>query len=185
MKLTKRCFVGVLSVLRAHYSLTRNGDETLPYETPRSHNRASTSRRRAHHLHAVEMDRCAEVRCQWCDVEITSPRRRTWCSDSCGRAWQREHIWRFARSAAKRRAKYRCIRPGCTAARRDCEVNHITPRNGDGYGPDCHHHLHPDELGNGGLEVLCRAHHAEITKAQATARAEARRAAKLASETTL
>lgn len=124
-------------------------------------------------------------RCQWCDTSIDSPRRRTWCSDKCGRAWQREHIWRFARSTAKRRAKYRCIRPGCTAARRDCEVNHITPRNGDGYGPGCHHHLLPDASGNGGLEVLCRAHHAEITKAQATARAEARRAAKLASETTL
>ena len=124
-------------------------------------------------------------RCQWCDTSIDSPRRRTWCSDKCGRAWQREHIWRFARSTAKRRAKYRCIRPGCTAARRDCEVNHITPRNGYGYGPGCHHHLLPDASGNGGLEVLCRAHHAEITKAQATARAEARRAAKLASETTL
>ena len=74
-------------------------------------------------------------RCQWCDTSIDSPRRRTWCSDKCGRAWQREHIWRFARSTAKRRAKYRCTRPGCTAARRDCEVNHITPRNGDGYGP--------------------------------------------------
>ena len=123
--------------------------------------------------------------CQWCDAPIASPRRRTWCSDKCGRAWQREHIWRFARSAAKRRAKYRCTKAGCGAARRDCEVNHITPRNGNGYGPGCHHHLNPDSNGQGGLEVLCRAHHAEITKAQATARAEARRIAKLASETTL
>ena len=57
--------------------------------------------------------------------------------------------------------------------------------NGDGYGPGCHHHLLPDATGSGGLEVLCRAHHAEVTKAQATARAEARRAAKLADETTL
>lgn len=126
-----------------------------------------------------------EGRCQWCDAPIASPRRRTWCSDKCGRAWQREHIWRFARSAAKRRAKYRCTKAGCGAARRDCEVNHITPRNGNGYGPGCHHHLNPDSNGQGGLEVLCRAHHAEITKAQATARAEARRIAKLASETTL
>jgi len=117
---------------------------------------------------------------------ITGKRRRTWCSDACGRAWQREHIWRFARSAAKRRAKYRCSTPGCTAERRDCEVNHISPLNGIGYGPGCHHHSKPDADGNGGLEVLCRAHHAQITAAQATARAQARREAKAAAtETTL
>lgn len=121
-------------------------------------------------------------RCQWCDASIESPRRRTWCSDRCGRAWQREHIWRFARSAAKRRAGYRCVREGCTAARRDCEVNHVAPRNGAGYGPGCHHHSRPNADGNGGLEVLCRAHHAEVTAAQAAARALARR---LERETTL
>ena len=124
-------------------------------------------------------------RCQWCDVQITVSRRRTWCSDACGRAWQREHIWRFARATAKRRAKYRCTREGCSAARRDCEVNHREPRNGGGYGPGCHHHLRPDENDRGGLEVLCRAHHAEVTAQQATERAAARRAAKAAAETTL
>ena len=124
-------------------------------------------------------------RCHWCNEVITGKRRRTWCSDSCGRAWQREHIWRFARSAAKRRAKYRCTKPGCTAERRDCEVNHIQALNGLGYGPGCHHHSKADAHG-GGLEVLCRAHHAEITAAQATARAAARREAKeAAKETTL
>jgi hypothetical protein len=46
--------------------------------------------------------------------------------------------------------------------------------------------LLPDAHGRGGLEVLCRAHHAAVTAAQAAARAAARRAAKeLASETTL
>jgi hypothetical protein len=50
--------------------------------------------------------------------------------------------------------------------------------NGLGYGPGCHHHSKPDAQGEGGLEVLCRAHHAEITAAQATARAVARRAEK-------
>ena len=125
-------------------------------------------------------------RCHWFNELITGKRRRTRCSDACGRAWQREHIWRFARSAAKRRAKYRCSTPGCTAERRDCEVNHISPLNGIGYGPGCHHHSKPDTDGNGGLEVLCRAHHAQITAAQATARAQARREAKAAaSETTL
>ena len=119
--------------------------------------------------------------CQWCNAEIDSPRRRTWCSDTCGRAWQRHHIWRFARAAAKRRAKYYCQRPGCTAQRRDCEVNHKAARNGGGYGPGCHHHLDPDQNGLGGLEVLCRAHHREITTAQAKERAALRRAARQAS----
>ena len=123
--------------------------------------------------------------CQWCNATITAARRRTWCSDVCGRAWQREHIWRFARATAKRRAKYRCTRKGCSAARRDCEVNHRAPRNGGGYGPGCHHHQHPDDNGTGGLEVLCRAHHAELTAQQATERAAARRAAKATAETTL
>ena len=114
-------------------------------------------------------------RCQWCNGELHSVRRRTWCSDKCGREWQREHIWRFARSTAKRRAKYRCTREGCVAARRDCEVNHLAAREGKGYGPGCHHHLIPDADGRGGLEVLCHAHHSEITAAQATARAAKRR----------
>lgn len=118
----------------------------------------------------------ARGRCQWCDTHITESRRRTWCSDRCAHTWQRNHIWRFARATAKRRAKYRCTRPGCDAARRDCEVNHITPRNGDGYGPGCHHHLDADAHGVGGLEVLCRAHHREVTSAQARERAALRRA---------
>jgi hypothetical protein len=121
-------------------------------------------------------------RCQWCDATIDSPRRRTWCSNTCARAWQRNHIWRFARAAAKRRAKYFCQRPGCDAQRRDCEVNHIAARNGGGYGPGCHHHLDPDANGLGGLEVLCRAHHREVTTAQAKERAALRRAAREAAE---
>ncbi len=113
-------------------------------------------------------------RCQLCNHLIESTRRRTWCSNKCAREWQRNHIWRFARSAAKRRAKYHCQQQGCTAERRDCEVNHISARNGGGYGPGCHHHLSPDKDGVGGLEVLCRAHHAKVTAAQAKARAAAR-----------
>lgn len=126
---------------------------------------------------ALSAWRGAPGRCQWCDGEIPPGRRRTWCDAACGRAWQRNHVWRFARSAARRRARYRCERPGCDAERRDCEVNHRTPRDGAGYGVGCHHHLAPGADGAGGLEVLCRAHHAEVTAAQARARAEARRAA--------
>lgn len=118
-------------------------------------------------------------RCQWCDKPLTGVRRRTWCSETCGRAWQREHIWRFARSAAKRKARYRCTRLECTALRRDCEVNHLEARDGKGYGPGCHHHLLPDGTGRGGLEVLCHVHHAQVTSAQATARALLRRGAKV------
>ena len=117
-------------------------------------------------------------RCQLCNQLIASTRRRTWCSNKCAREWQRNHIWRFARSAAKRRAKFRCQQQGCTAERRDCEVNHISARNGGGYGPGCHHHLSPDQNGVGGLEVLCRAHHAQVTAAQARARAQSRRIAR-------
>lgn len=120
-------------------------------------------------------------RCQWCNTSIEAARRRTWCGNACARAYQRNHIWRFARSAAKRRAKYFCERPDCTAERRDCEVNHRTARDGRGYGPGCHHHLSPDQNGLGGLEVLCRAHHREITTAQAKERAARRRALKEAS----
>lgn len=149
--------------------------------------RARREPRDPHELSALERERitCSlstwrgePGRCQWCNDIIDSPRRRTWCSNICARAWQRNHIWRFARSAAKRRAKYFCERPGCTAVRRDCEVNHRTARDGGGYGPGCHHHLSPDQNGLGGLEVLCRAHHREVTTAQAKARAAARRAAK-------
>ena len=63
-------------------------------------------------------------------------------------------------------------------------MNHILPLNGIGYGPGCQHHSKPNSKGEGGLEVLCHAHHAEITAAQATARAVARRAVKESAATT-
>lgn len=111
--------------------------------------------------------------CQWCD-ECLPKRRRSFCSGRCARQWERNHIWRYARAAAKRRAKYHCEREGCAADRLDCEVNHIEPRRGGGYGPGCHHHLDPDQGGVGGLEVLCHAHHAGVTAAQAAERAAER-----------
>lgn len=113
--------------------------------------------------------------CQWCDQPLADARRRSWCSNRCARAWEREHVWRHARAAAKRRAKYHCEREACLAERLDCEVNHLTPRDGAGYGPGCHHHQRPDDSGTGGLEVLCRRHHAEVTAAQATTRAARRK----------
>jgi hypothetical protein len=53
------------------------------------------------------------------------------------------------------------------------------PRDGAGYGDGCHHHLSPGENGDGGLEVLCHAHHAKVTAQQARERAQARLAARV------
>lgn len=113
--------------------------------------------------------------CQWCDALICEPRRRSWCSTRCANSWAKNHVWRYARAAAKRRAKYHCESPDCQSERLDCEVNHIQPRNGEGYDPGCHHHLDPSADGGGGLEVLCHAHHAVVTTEQARGRAAARK----------
>lgn len=118
--------------------------------------------------------------CNWCNTPIpTTGRRKVWCKDGCRRLWERNHIWRRARIYARRRANYRCTRPGCTAPRGDIEINHIEARNGGGYGPGCHHHQDPhlDPASGtltGGLEGLCHAHHVEVTNSQAAARRAAR-----------
>lgn len=109
--------------------------------------------------------------CNWCNAAIPEGRRKVWCRDQCRRLWERNHIWRHARIFARRSAGYRCTTAGCTAERRDIEINHIDPRNGQGYGPGCHHH-------QTNLEGLCKEHHRQITTAQAGARAAARRATK-------
>ena len=114
--------------------------------------------------------------CHWCDRRIPD-NRTAWCGPVCVRAYNKQHIWGRARAAARRRAKYHCERPGCAAARRDIEINHIVPRDNAGYGPGCHHHLDPDPVtGTGGLEALCRTHHQKVTAEQRTAR-KARQAA--------
>lgn len=121
--------------------------------------------------------------CNWCNTAIPGGGRKVWCRDQCRRLWERNHVWRRARIFARRRAGYRCTRPGCDAERGDIEINHITPINGSGYGPGCKHHQDPSvdpATGEtvGGLEGLCRRHHREVTTAQAAARAQARRASK-------
>jgi hypothetical protein len=127
-------------------------------------------------------------RCNWCNAEIPPGRRRTWCRDACRRVWERNHVWRRARIYARKRANYRCSRPGCTAPRMDVEINHITPLYVWGVrhlAIGCWHHQDPWIGGapdgvslGGGLEACCGAHHQDLTNAQAAARAEARRAAK-------
>lgn len=111
--------------------------------------------------------------CNWCNTVIpTGGRRTVWCKDLCRRSWERNHVWRRARIYARKRAAYRCSRPECEAERGDIEINHIDPRNGEGYGPGCGHH-------QSNLEGLCQKHHRELSNAQATARAAARREQKL------
>lgn len=126
--------------------------------------------------------------CNWCNAVIPPGRRRTWCTDTCRRAWERNHVWRRARIYARKRADYRCSRPGCTAPRMDVEINHITPLYLLGVRHlevGCWHHQTSwiggaaDRVSlGGGLEALCPAHHREISNAQATDRATARQAAK-------
>lgn len=163
-------------VLFRSHTTTETPRVLLRTLTDMSSQHAQTQMRLECHLSSWDgTDGC----CQWCNETITDPRRRSWCSKRCAAAWDREHVWSYARATAKRKADYRCQRPGCTSPRRDCEVNHIEPRNGGGYLPGCHNHARPDKSGLGGLEVLCHAHHVEVTSAQATARAVSRRAQKL------
>jgi hypothetical protein len=121
--------------------------------------------------------------CAWCGGDLP-PRRRTWCSDRCGEAFWTNHWWTLARSAAKRRDKYRCRRCGHVAPKRPSrvrfadeaayraamrawragkpvnrlEVNHRVPALGAHRALSCLHHLE-------NLETLCVACHRETTAA--------------------
>lgn len=112
----------------------------------------------------------SENTCQWCDNPLPEKSGRTvFCSDRCSRMWERNHIWRKARTAARRRDKYACVKCGVHKTVTKIEVNHINPLNGAKYStPSCFHHLD-------NLETLCVDHHKEITKEQAKARAEKRK----------
>lgn len=131
----------------------------------------------------------AEGACAWCAAELP-PRRRTWCSDRCGDAFWANHWWSVARSAAKRRDKYRCRRCGTRAPKRPTrsgfrtessykaamrayrvrkrverlEVNHIVPCVGKHGELSCAHHLE-------NLETLCPGCHKQHTAALARDRA--------------
>jgi hypothetical protein len=138
-----------------------------------------------------------EGACGWCAAELP-PRRRSWCSDRCGDAFWANHWWSVARSAAKKRDRYRCAacghkpppRPSRTritkeAAYREAmrtwrrerrtlrlEVNHIDPCLGQHGELSCAHHLT-------NLETLCTACHRMQTSAQRVERDERSRAARL------
>ncbi len=98
--------------------------------------------------------------CQWCDNDIpVGGRRSTWCSDKCRRAWERNHIWRNARTSARRRGKYECAKCQRTKKETVLEVNHINPVAGKGYGVSCSHH-------SSNLELLCHDCHVVVTAEQ-------------------
>jgi hypothetical protein len=111
--------------------------------------------------------------CAWCGAALP-PRRRTWCSERCSTTFWTNHWWTLARSAAKRRDKYRCRACGAVAPKRPSkdacatvlayrtamrdwrsakktqrmEVNHRIPCRGKHGTLSCEHHLD-------NLETLC------------------------------
>ncbi len=95
--------------------------------------------------------------CAWCGDPLTG-RRRRWCSDDCGMAWGRQHIWNWVRAAVVKRDGG-CVVCGAARYEDHLEVNHIEPRRGAGYENGCHHH-------QDGLETLCHQHHLVITSLQ-------------------
>lgn len=95
--------------------------------------------------------------CDLCGSRLTG-RQQRWCGRGCSVKWLQQHRWSWARREAKKRDRHRCTREGCQETER-LEVNHITPRLGQGYGTGCWNHL-------GGLETLCHRHHLEVTAQQ-------------------
>ncbi len=90
------------------------------------------------------------------------PRRSKWCSTKCSRiVWNdKNHIWNYARRAAKNRDKHKCVK--CSSPVQ-LEINHIEPLIGAGYGPSCSHHL-------SNLETLCHKCHVIVTSKQRASR---------------
>ena len=100
-------------------------------------------------------------------------RRTAYCSDKHAREFERQHVWRDARTAARRRAKWSCERCGFKPGdvKKDperrilfrrhelrLEVNHIQPLGGRYRGVTCLNHQE-------NLEVLCHNCHVLATGA--------------------
>ena len=92
--------------------------------------------------------------CWRCEQPLPKYHRK-WCSQDCALWYANNHSWSFVRLAALKRDG-KCVRCGST---NQLEVNHIVPRNGQGYGPGCWHHLE-------GLETLCHECHVKVTTEQ-------------------
>lgn len=112
-----------------------------------------------------ESDGC----CQVCDTVIIDKRRSVFCSKKCGAWWERNHVWRKARIAARRRDKYCCVKCGVHRDVEGIDVDHVSPVNGLNYNtPSCLHH-------QDNLQTLCKKHHKEKTAFEAGVRALKRR----------
>lgn len=110
--------------------------------------------------------------CQVCNVELPSGRRTVFCSPKCSRWFEVNHVWRRARTAARRRDKYSCTSCGVHKTVEGVDVDHREPVNGVNYNvPSCLHHQE-------NLQTLCKTHHKEKTASEASARAAERKKAK-------
>lgn len=106
--------------------------------------------------------------CQICSTPITDKRRTVFCSKKCSLWWERNHVWRKARTAARRRDKYSCTICNVHKNVEPVDVDHRSPINGANYNnPSCIHH-------QDNLQTLCKTHHKEKTATEAKLRADAR-----------
>jgi hypothetical protein len=117
----------------------------------------------------------SEKLCRVASCRIALPSRRTaYCSDKHARDFERNHVWLYARRAARRRAGWACERCGFKPSeiRKDplarraysrhelrLEVNHILPLAGSYRAVTCLNH-------QTNLEVLCRRCHLTVTRDQ-------------------
>ena len=105
--------------------------------------------------------------CRACGGPIPA-RASFWCSRACSDRYWSAHSWSEARKAAVKRDGGRCVLCG---SQEGLEVDHIAPRNGEGYRNGCHHH--PENL-----RTLCHRCHANVTAGQAKERAGKRKQSK-------
>lgn len=111
----------------------------------------------------------ADGKCQVCNSEISDKRRTVFCSKKCSLWWERNHVWRKARIATRRRDNYSCIICNSHKDITPIEVDHIIPVNGVSYNtPSCLHH-------QDNLQTLCKKHHNDKTSLEAKNRADLRR----------
>ena len=99
--------------------------------------------------------------CDWCGKQLVG-RQARWCGALCVAKYRNNHLWTYARKAALRRDRFRCVRCG---RHNDLEVNHKVPLgsvswfDGDRGRESCLHHLD-------GLETLCHDCHVVETRRQ-------------------
>ncbi len=112
--------------------------------------------------------------CRQCGDPPQKP-KRFYCSDACKREFDADHFWGTARLIAQYPGSYldgsgylqgMKERAECARLSDDCdgalECNHIAPVNGDRQTFGCQNH-------QSNLEMLCHAHHLEVTAEQRAA----------------